>query len=361
MKIGQRIIGLFFYGEWQFFADGVSFTRKNFSLKARLNLLLQILNKRLRLPMTLGIPYCLTVEPASVCNLACSTCPAGLKRKMCNPTLLRLEDFKRTIDLMGDYLTYIQFWSWGEPFLNPAIADMISYAKKKGIIVVSSTNGHFLQDDDNMTRLVHSGLDELILAVDGTTQDVYKLYRQGGDLGRVLEGIRNLVRVREREGTNTPRLHMRMVINPFNENQKDEFAELGRGLGVDLVSYKKIDIGMGGVTGDDSLLPKNPDYIIKFCNNDYPYRCNNFWNFPVLSSDGNFALCSLDSERLTKLNHVSKIKKVKLTLNSTQARAFRKAMKKDADAYPFCKECACRQPDFINAYFDITWMRRGEI
>lgn len=324
-----------------------------------MNLLLQLITRLLRLPVTMGIPYCLAVEPASICNLTCPICPAGLKRDMCNPALLSLENFKRVIDLMGEYLTYIQLWSWGEPFLNPAITDMIAYAKKKGIIVVSSTNGHFLHDDDKMTRLVRSGLDELILAIDGTSQEVYQLYRQGGNLNRVLEGIRNLVSVRKREGAVTPRLHMRMVINPFNENQKDEFVQLARSLGVDLVSYLKIDTGMSGVGSENSLLPVNPDYIIKFCDDSYPYRCINFWNFPALSSDGNFTLCSRDSERDTTIGHISDVKKIKMTLNSTRARAFRKAIRKKPNAFQCCRECPCRQPDFINAYFDVTWLDTG--
>jgi MoaA/NifB/PqqE/SkfB family radical SAM enzyme len=241
-----RLNKLIFYGEWSFFADGVYHTRRNLSVKARFNLLLQLLTKKFRLPISLGIPYCLTVEPASICNLRCSTCPAGLKRVMCKPVLLGFEDFKRTIDLFGEYITYIQLWSWGEPFLNPALTEMIAYAKKRDIVMVSSTNGHFLDDETMVVKLVHSGLDELILAVDGTTQEVYEQYREGGDLQRVLAGIKELVRIRAKEGSTLPRLHLRMVINPYNEHQKDDFAALASSLGVDLVSFKKIDTGWAG-------------------------------------------------------------------------------------------------------------------
>jgi molybdenum cofactor biosynthesis enzyme MoaA len=35
---------------------------------------------------------------------------------------------------------------------------------------------------------VESGLDRLIISIDGTTQDVYQQYRVGGKLEKVLQG-----------------------------------------------------------------------------------------------------------------------------------------------------------------------------
>lgn len=352
-----RLAKLVANGEWSFYSDGVLFTRNNLSYRARINIILQLLSKQLRLPYTLGIPYSLVVEPASVCNLNCTTCPAGLNHKMCAPAILRMEDFKKTIDMIGEYLTFIQLWSWGEPFLNPDLAEMIAYARRRDIVVITSTNAHFLSDDENMIKLVHSGLNELILAVDGTTQAVYEQFRPGGDLNRILEGIQNLVRIRNNEGCTTPRLHMRMVINPYNEEQKDDFLRLAQEMGVDIVSYKKIDIGMGGLSGNDGLLPKNKDFIIKSHNGNYPYKCVAFWGFPALSSSGHIGLCSLDSERRTDLGHIADMDDFKKTWNSGKAQKYRRAIKKNPDAFPFCRECICREPDFKNAYFDATVLK----
>jgi len=357
MNTLSRLTELVTKGNWSFHSDGVLFTRRNLTPRARWNIILQLLSKQLRLESTLGIPYSLVVEPASVCNLNCLTCPAGQNRKMCSPAVLRMEDYKKTIDLIGEYLTFIQMWSWGEPCLHPQLAEMIAYARSRGIVVITSTNAHFLNDEEQVTKLVNSGLNELILAVDGTTQEVYEKFRPGGDLQVILTGIRNLVRIKQEQGTTTPRLHMRMVINPFNEEQKDDFLELARELGVDVVSYKKVDIGMGGLSGDESMLPKNKDYIIFSHYGDYPYKCVAFWGFPALSSAGNIGLCSLDAERRTDLEHITTIDDFKQAWNSSKARKFRRAIKKDPDAFAFCRECICREPDFKNAYFDSTLLK----
>lgn len=356
MKNAERLTKLIFKGEWDFKSDGQHFTRKGLSVKARANIILQNLSNTMRWQVSFALPYSLAVEPASICNLQCPSCPAGLKRVMRTPSLLDLDHFKKIIDKIGDYLTYIQLWSWGEPFINPKICDMIEYAKKRGIIVVSSTNGHFLTDEDNVVRLVHSGLDELILAVDGATQEVYQRYRQGGNLDKVLEGIRNIVSIRKREGVKTPRLHMRMVINPFNEDQRDEFTALARHLGVDVVSFKKIDTGMGGVEANHCLLPKNKDYALEFANKSEPYRCASFWNYPVLCSNGDLGLCSLNSGSGTDIGNIAEIKSFRRAWNSSKAKACRMNIKKDANHYPFCLECPKREPDFKdNDYFDVTF------
>ena len=88
--------------------------------------------------------------------------------------------------------------------MNPAAFEMIAYAKSKGIKVVSSTNGHFFAKPDQVDRLILSGLDTVIFAMAGITQETYQHYRQGGDLETVLQGIRNVVARKRELGSPTP-------------------------------------------------------------------------------------------------------------------------------------------------------------
>ena len=70
---------------------------------------------------------------------------------------------------------------------------MVSFAASKKIYTATSTNAHYL-NDENARRTIESGLDRLIISIDGTTQDVYEQYRIGGQLEKVLEGTRNIVK-----------------------------------------------------------------------------------------------------------------------------------------------------------------------
>ena len=51
----------------------------------------------------------------------------------------------------------------------------------KRIYTATSTNAHYLTDEI-ARKTVESGLDRLIISIDGTTQEVYKQYRVGGNI-----------------------------------------------------------------------------------------------------------------------------------------------------------------------------------
>ncbi|MGK4422530.1 radical SAM protein, partial [Klebsiella pneumoniae] len=70
---------------------------------------------------------------------------------------------------------------------------MVKYAHDKRIYTATSTNAHYLTDE-KAKQTVESGLDRLIISIDGTTQDVYQQYRVGGKLDKVLEGVKNIVK-----------------------------------------------------------------------------------------------------------------------------------------------------------------------
>ena len=143
-------------------------------------------------PIQWGVPMTISFEPTTACNLRCPECPSGL-RAFTRPTGNLKEDFFRSsIDELYKDLIYLIFYFQGEPFINPKFLDMVAYAKQKGIYTITSSNGHFL-NDANARKTIESGLDRLIISVDGTTQEVYEQYRIEGNLENVLQGARNLV------------------------------------------------------------------------------------------------------------------------------------------------------------------------
>src|SRR6201987_41927 len=140
-----------------------------------------------------GYPVSISFEPTTSCNLRCPECPSGL-RAFTRPTgMLKKDFFRQTIDEIHKELLYLIFYFQGEPFLNPDFLEMVKYAHDKGIYTATSTNAHYLTDE-KAKRTIESGLDRLIISIDGTTQDVYKQYRVGGNLDKVLQGAKNIVK-----------------------------------------------------------------------------------------------------------------------------------------------------------------------
>ena len=151
--------------------------------------LTKILNK----PIQWGLPMTVSIEPTTACNLRCPECPSGL-RAFSRPTgNLKKDFFTKTIEELHQHLVYLIFYFQGEPYINPDFLEMVKLANQKGIYTITSTNAHFL-NDANARKTIESGLNRLIISVDGTTQEVYEQYRKEGKLENVLQGAKNIVK-----------------------------------------------------------------------------------------------------------------------------------------------------------------------
>jgi MoaA/NifB/PqqE/SkfB family radical SAM enzyme len=131
--------------------------------------------------------------------------------------MLQPEFFRKVIDEVSDRVLYLTFYFQGEPFLNPTFLDMVNYAAGKKMYTATSTNAHYL-DDDMARRTVESGLDRLIISIDGTTQETYEQYRIGGKLEKVLEGTRNIVKWKKQLNKSTPYLVFQFLVVKPNEH-----------------------------------------------------------------------------------------------------------------------------------------------
>ena len=186
-----------------------------------------------------GWPTHLQVEPTNHCNLRCGLCPVtdGMDR----PSGFMDEGvFSKVIDEIGDYVFLLMLWDWGEPLLHRSLCDMIAYARRKGIKVLSSTNGHGLDRAGGAERLVRSGLDALVVAVDGISQETYRQYRDRGDLATVVRGVRLLVETKRRLGSPTPLVNLRFVVMRHNEQELPEVARFAESLGVDALTVRTL-------------------------------------------------------------------------------------------------------------------------
>jgi MoaA/NifB/PqqE/SkfB family radical SAM enzyme len=192
-------------------------------------------------PIQWGLPVSISFEPTTSCNLRCPECPSGL-RAFTRPTgMLQQHFFINTIDQLSKDLLYLVFYFQGEPYLNPGFLDMVKYAAAKKIYTATSTNAHYL-NDENAKRTIESGLDRLIISIDGATQDVYEQYRIGGNLGKVLEGTKNIIRWKKKLKSKTPFIVFQFLVVKPNEHQVGDIKKLGKELGVDDVWFKTAQV-----------------------------------------------------------------------------------------------------------------------
>ena len=102
--------------------------------------------------------------------------------------------FKKSLEgLLPDSILYRKKMGFGVPLVHWFKEDLVEYARKKNVYTASSTNGHFL-DDETARDTVASGLDRLIISIDGITQQTYEAYRKEGSLEKVFEATSNVIR-----------------------------------------------------------------------------------------------------------------------------------------------------------------------
>jgi radical SAM protein with 4Fe4S-binding SPASM domain len=252
-------------------------------------------------PVQWGIPISISLEPTTSCNLRCPECPSGL-RAFTRPTgMLQVNFFKKMIDELHNKLCYLIFYFQGEPYLNPQFLDMVAYANSKKIYTATSTNAHYLTEA-NAQRTIQSGLDRLIISIDGTTQEVYEQYRIGGKLDKVIEGTKNIVAWRQKLQSKTPFIIFQFLVVKHNEHQIEEVKQLALSLGVDEVRFKTAQIY--DYENGNELIPTINKYsrYKKLANGTFAIKnkllnhCWKLWHACVITWDGLVVPCCFDKD-----------------------------------------------------------------
>jgi len=300
-------------------------------------------SKIVKKPVQWGLPISLSFEPTTSCNLRCPECPSGL-RAFTRPTgMLKKDFFKETMDELGKDLTYLIFYFQGEPYLNPDFLDMVKYANRKKIYTATSTNAHYLSDE-MAKKTIESGLDRLIISIDGTTQDVYQQYRVGGNLEKVLEGARNIVKWKKEMKSKTPFVIFQFLVVKPNEHQIEDVKKLGKEIGVDEVAFKTAQIY--DYENGSNLIP-TIDYYSRYAKQDdgkYTIKnkmlnhCWKLWHSCVITWDGAVVPCCFDKDADHRLGDLKEMS-FKQLWQDGKYKNFRAALLKSRSEIDICKNC----------------------
>ena len=296
-------------------------------------------------PYQWGYPVSLSFEPTTSCNLRCPECPSGL-RAFTRPTgMLENSFFRKTIDEMHRELLYLIFYFQGEPYLNPGFLDMVKYASGKKIYTATSTNAHYLTDE-NARKTIESGLDRLIISIDGTTQEVYQQYRVGGKLDKVLEGARNIVKWKKTLNSNKPFVVFQFLVVKPNEHQVEDVKKLAVEIGVDDVWYKTAQVY--DYKNDPNGLIPGIDKYSRYRKNDQgewqpknklANHCWKLWHANVITWDGLVVPCCFDKDAQHQLGDLSR-QSFREVWENEQYRNFRKQLMHSRKNIDICSNCS---------------------
>ena len=291
-----------------------------------------------------GMPISLSIEPTTACNLGCPECPSGLKQFSRDTGNLKAENFNRWLDQLSPTLSYLNFYFQGEPFIHNDILQFISKASQAGIYTSTSTNAHFI-NEKKAVEIVQSGLDRILISIDGTTQEVYEQYRVHGSLQKVLDGTKHLVEARKNLKSNTPHIIFQFLVVRPNEHQIEEAKQLANEYQVDEIRFKTAQVY--DYENGNPLIPtiekysrykrlSNGKFIVKSSLDNHCWR---MWSGAVVTWDGKVVPCCFDKDATHEMGNLSK-EDFKSIWKGKAYAMFRKQLLKGRKEIDICKNCS---------------------
>jgi hypothetical protein len=194
-----------------------------------------------------ALPSRLYIECTAACNISCDqACCApetGITRTR-QAGMLDFDLFRRVVDEAGASLVRIDFFNYGEAFLHKRAVEMCEYIKSRfpHIYLYTSTNG-LAFSEEQVRRLVRSGIDEVTFSIDGATPDNYVKYRRRGDFDKAIRNLGFATHEKRTLGRDVPVINWRYIL--FTHNDSDQEMERARTiaaeLGVDRLCWELTD------------------------------------------------------------------------------------------------------------------------
>ena len=289
-------------------------------------------------------PIFISIETSNYCNLHCPECPVG--NKIYSNTeykLFDLELFKAIIDELKPTLAHVILYFQGEPFLNKKLSDFISYAHLANIYTSTSTNGQ-LFNNNNAKEIITSGLDKIIVSVDGSTQEIYEKYRVGGSLAKTIEGIRQLVEWRKELKSSTPLIEIQFLVLKTNEHQRTEIKQLAKALQVDKLTFKTAQLS--DFENGNELMPVRSRFSRYKKGNDGKFRikgnqpnsCWRMWSGAVINASGEVLPCCFDKGSDFSFGNLNEFTFSECWKNE-KASEFRNNLLNDRKQFEMCRNC----------------------
>ena len=290
-----------------------------------------------------GMPWALSVEPAGFCNLECPECPLGAGVLQRKGGFVSTDLFRKIMNGSQPQLAWLNLYFQGEPFLNKSLPALISEAKKHKIYTNISTNGHFL-DKENCRKIIDSKLDELIISLDGISNETYSKYRKGGDLSKVMNGITRLVEEKNRLRSPYPLITIQFIVFKHNEHEIPDLINLCKTAKIDKLTLKSAQIND---FGDGSVEPSGIEKYSRYkADNNGKYimkgrlrnHCFRQWSSAVFSWDGQMVPCCYDKDLQFSPGNVNDTS-LRDLWKGGKLQQFRKQIISNKSVFEMCRNC----------------------
>ncbi len=200
-------------------------------------------------------PYKVIFELSALCNMKCTMCPRNVMRR--KEGLIDFDVFKKIFSEINP--PFVNLSGLGEPLLHPQVFEIIEYCKKNRTYVKIFTNGTLL-NNENITKLLSTHIDEISISLDGVDKKTYEAIRIGADFDEVISNIKNLINIIRRLNSKT-KVQFYLVLQKDNFRRFPDYIRFALSLGVDSVSGGVVGVGVQESPFDNGLNSYNDNEI----------------------------------------------------------------------------------------------------
>lgn len=278
----------FYYGYLYFWV-------RYFSFKKMFNLFLNTYEFKTKKLFLKSMPVVVHIDVSNICILHCPLCATGKGDKSQTKAIMNFESFKKVFDKVKDYAFFIWLYNWGEPFLCKDIFKIIDYCHENKVGVKIDSNLNFF-DDELLKNIVRSKIDYLSLSIDGFTQEKYQFYRKGGNIKKVLEGIKKIQEYKRKMKSKHPRIIWQFLMNNRNFEEVEKAQCFAKNVGIDIFEARPLYL----FTDVDFKYDKK-DYLKYLSELSVPEKeakgvkrpgaCRFLWQSFVVNPDNSFSPC----------------------------------------------------------------------
>lgn len=303
-------------------------------------------------------PIALCIESSAKCNLSCTMCPRTdlLTRSKGN---MDFGLYKKIVDAVNPvFLTLAQF---GEPLLHPKILEMVSYARKKKMVVRITTNATLLTSGLSQ-GLIDAQLSHLLISFDSCTKSLLEKLRYGTNFEKVVTNIKKLIELKRKKGSVYPIVGFNMTLSQDNMHEITDMIKFClREFGTTPTFTRMYTYGEAKRTdscltrADAEYLKEAYDYANSLSLNSVCENLNTIFAdiadpvsgdrpcfFPYYTTsvtwDGKVYPCCIYFDGQVIFGDLSKEPFGKVW-NSHSYQEFRKNLKGDREGMPLCKTC----------------------
>lgn len=191
----------------------------------------------------MAIPITVIWDLTSKCNLKCIHCFNA--DRYTSPLYktkneLTTKEAKLAIDKFKEGGVKHLHLLGGEPLIREDIIEILTYAKKKKLVISINTNG-LLLNEYFCKSLLDIGVEQVVVSMDGATPQTNDLIRGKGTYNKIIKNIKLLKKMNEKYG-NKMNIGIAYTLLKQNLNETPSMLDLAASLKVDVIDIMELYI-----------------------------------------------------------------------------------------------------------------------